>query len=146
MKTKTELSFSLKSEPKQLLAYQKRELKQLLAYYMDIDRDDCDSRDEYLEERKEACEDILAYCSKHNIHVDDRDIDTLQELAYSPNQLRFIEDALNHGLKVRYGYSGRGMYGDTCPAVHVEFYNDLETSANTRIDSLGLGFVIYAQH
>ncbi len=61
------------------------------------------------------------------------------------NQELFIHDAESDGLKI-HEYTGRGMYGVYCPAVHVEdAVNDLTTRAKVQIDNLGKGFVIYCQ-
>lgn len=41
----------------------------------------------------------------------------LMEVVYRPDQLKFIRKAKREGFKVRFDYSGRGMFGRTCPAV-----------------------------
>jgi hypothetical protein len=58
---------------------------------------------------------------------------------------RICKDEL--GLEVR-PYSGRGMYGRSCPAVEVddeEGYQDLiiATGMRLKIDNLGLGYIVY---
>lgn len=63
----------------------------------------------------------------------------------SENQLRFCIDADEQGFELSYTYSGRGMFGKTCPSVKAENEAELETSAKTKEDSLGLGIIIYAQ-
>lgn len=68
------------------------------------------------------------------------------DLIYSKNQLQFIEDAQDASLDIDYSYSGRGMYGDSCPAVRVDYVGDFDTSANVHVDSMGLGVVIYARY
>jgi hypothetical protein len=73
-------------------------------------------------------------------------IQDLPKLIYTKNQLLFIEDAEDAGLEIKYGYSGRGMFGDVCPAVHCDSHNDITTKAKTCIDGMGLGIVIYAQN
>lgn len=70
----------------------------------------------------------------------------LPELIYSKNQLQFIADAEEANMVIDYGYSGRGMFGDYCPAVRCNSHNDFHTKAKTQIDSMGLGIVIYAQY
>ncbi len=63
----------------------------------------------------------------------------------SHNQIRFIKDAMAQGLEVRYNYSGRGMDGRMCPAVHIgQCGDELETSADFNRDSMGMGKVLYA--
>lgn len=57
----------------------------------------------------------------------------------------FIREARAHGYKVR-PYSGRGMFGVFCPAIHID--NELEASffTNTPIlDTQGLGYVAYCR-
>jgi len=63
----------------------------------------------------------------------------------SENQKRFIEDAEDFGLEVNYTYSGRGMFGDQCPAVEIDHAGDFGTKARTETDTMGLGYVIYAR-
>ncbi len=62
----------------------------------------------------------------------------------TPNQQRFVRDAEDQGFDVDYGYSGRFMYGQTCPAVRVDSVGEFGTKAATRWDNMGLGFVVYA--
>ena len=64
----------------------------------------------------------------------------------SDNQQQFVQDALDQGLEVDYGYSGRGMYGATCPAVRVKNIFSFNTSAGAKSDQMGKGYVIYAQY
>lgn len=118
----------------------KKQLKELYAYYKSIKREDYDDRDEFRNDYKEAFADLTKAMDEHGI-ADEYD---LLKIIYSPNQLQFIEDAESECLEVDYTYSGRCMYGDTCPAVRVDSHNDLKTKANTSIDSMGLGKVIYA--
>lgn len=59
------------------------------------------------------------------------------------NQRVFVEDAEAEGLEVDYDYSGRGMYGRTCPAVRLKQYESFETSADCSQDSMGMGTVMY---
>jgi hypothetical protein len=73
-------------------------------------------------------------------------IPTIPELAYSENQLKFIEEADEQGLDIDYDYSGRGMYGDSCPSVTVEHTSDFKVTANYRTDSMGMDVVMYAQY
>ncbi len=62
----------------------------------------------------------------------------------SDNQKAFIRAAKRAGLKV-FDYSGRGMFGDKCPAVQVDHAGQFGTRAKVKTDSLGRGIVIYAQ-
>lgn len=65
---------------------------------------------------------------------------------YTTNQKRFIKIAEKSGLEIDYGYSGRGMYGKTCPAVRVDSLSEWEGNPHKfQIDNMGLGYVIYAQ-
>jgi hypothetical protein len=63
----------------------------------------------------------------------------------SINQLRFVKDAYRAGLQVNFNYSGRGMFGGTCPAVVVEDITDFSTIANVRTDNMGHDYVVYAR-
>jgi hypothetical protein len=63
----------------------------------------------------------------------------------SKNQKTFVRSAKRAGLEV-FEYSGRGMYGKTCPAVLVSRFEKLKTRAITKTDSLGLDLVVYAQN
>lgn len=63
----------------------------------------------------------------------------------SENQKRFVEDAMSQGYEV-YDYSGRGMFGETCPAITVECLDDLKTTANYYTDNMGLDYVLYARN
>ncbi len=67
----------------------------------------------------------------------------MPEKKLSANQKKFVRQAENAGLEVDFGYSGRGMYGETCPAVRVDYSDDFKTTANTCSDSMGRGIVIY---
>ena len=58
---------------------------------------------------------------------------------------KFIADALESGLKVSYDYSGRGMFGDICPAVYVEEMNDLQTDTKPAWDNMGFDYVLYVK-
>ena len=69
----------------------------------------------------------------------------LMKQFYSENQLKFIKSALRQKIDIRYDYSGRGMYGDVCPAVVCKWRDDFKTTAKTITDSMGLDVVIYAQ-
>lgn len=114
----------------------KKELRKLLANLSWICRSDFDSRQDYM---KEIDAEIIQPSGL-------ADLDTIMEAAYSPNQLQFIADAKACGLEVDHSYSGRGMYGDCCPAVRVEYMSELTTTANWTHDNMGRGWVMYAQY
>ena len=59
------------------------------------------------------------------------------------NQKQFIKDASRQGYTVDYDYSGRGMYGRTCPSVNIDRIGEFGTKAKTQSDNMGMGFVIY---
>jgi hypothetical protein len=59
----------------------------------------------------------------------------------SDNQVEFCLDADDANLDIEYDYSGRYMYGKTCPAV----YDDVPTMASVAKDSMGRGIVTYAR-
>jgi hypothetical protein len=75
------------------------------------------------------------------------------------NQHAFIEFAEKRGLEIR-TYSGRGMYGDTCPAFEVdtpwdedprillcEAREELDARAiSYSTDALGRGAILYAEN
>ena len=60
------------------------------------------------------------------------------------NQKQFFIEALRSGLDVDFTYSGKHMYGRTCPAVFVDNFHELKTGAVVCVDNLGLGYVVYA--
>ncbi len=63
------------------------------------------------------------------------------------NQKLFVSDASDQGFDVDYFYSGRGMYGKTCPSIIEERHGDrFGTKANTQSDSMGMDTVIYARY
>ena len=114
-----------------LTSSEKQDLRKWYAYYKSA---------ETRREQLEVSSDFQKEFSHLELNIFD-----LPEHIYSSNQLIFIEDAENKGYEIDYGYSGRGMYGDVCPCIHCESHNDLKTTADTRMDSMGLGIVIYAQ-
>lgn len=61
----------------------------------------------------------------------------------SDNQKVFVIDAEHQEFKVDHGYSGRNMYGKTCPAVRVDGIGDFRTMAQYSSDNMGKGYVIY---
>jgi hypothetical protein len=99
---------------------------------------DFDNRVEYLTERLALQTEINALFEVMLIDV--------PEMIYSKNQLQFIDDAQNCGLDIDYGYSGRGMFGDTCPAVRIDHPSEITTKAQWVMDNMGLGVVVYAQN
>lgn len=133
MTTKIELTYA-----------EKKALRELYGQYKSITRDDCESREEYIDARQQM---LNLYAEKYPqlIEAGIGMID-LPELIYSKNQLIFINDAEEAEGKLHYDYSGRGMYGDHCPALYCDSHNDITTKAKTKIDSMGLGIVIYAEY
>lgn len=117
----------------------KKLLRSRYAWLKSLDRDDFDSREEFVTQRDAMREEIKALFAVQSINE-------IPEIIYSINQLQFIEDAENCGLDVDYGYSGRGMYGNTCPAVRLDHPNEITTTAKWQMDSMGLGVVVYAQN
>lgn len=68
-------------------------------------------------------------------------------MAYSKTQLKFIRAVKKAGLKLYLDYSGRGMFGDKCPAVNVDDLSEFPGNPhNYKIDNMGLGYVVYAQY
>lgn len=63
----------------------------------------------------------------------------------SSNQRLFVEDMEREGFEIDYCYSGRGMFGENCPAVKTDKVN-LPTKANLFSDSLGHRTVFYARY
>ena len=68
----------------------------------------------------------------------------LDPSTFSANQKLFVRAAERAGLDVM-SYSGRGMFGDVCPAVSVRSASDFRTRAKVTTDSLGMGVVVYAR-
>jgi len=66
----------------------------------------------------------------------------LSLLGLSDNQIRFIMAAWERDFIV-YPYSGRGMYGECCPAVTSD---NLPFKANVLTDNMGLSYVFYARY
>lgn len=73
-------------------------------------------------------------------------IENLDELVYSENQLKFIDEMLSEWRDIDYLYSGRGMYGDVCPAVRINDGSEPEIEADVCRDSMGMGYVLYARY
>lgn len=68
------------------------------------------------------------------------------EIKLSANQKKFVKSAEKAGLDVDYSYSGRFMYGKTCPAVRVSYLEQWPGNPNKySIDNMGKGYVIYAR-
>lgn len=70
----------------------------------------------------------------------------MSEKELSENQELFVRDAEDQGFEVDYSYSGRCMYGETCPSVRVDSIGEFGTKAATRSDNMSLGYVIYCPH
>jgi hypothetical protein len=117
----------------------KKKGKQLYSFYMSTQRSDFETREEYIQEKKEIASELKALIGIE--YVEDAEV-----LLYSENQLKFISDARENGYDVMLDYSGRGMYGETCPAVHLDRGENMRTMAKYQMDSMGLGSVAYAQY
>jgi hypothetical protein len=65
--------------------------------------------------------------------------------ALSKNQQKFVFDAEDQGFDVDYEYSGRSMFGRTCPSIQVGGMGQFATKAVVCWDNMGKGFVIYAK-
>jgi len=79
--------------------------------------------------------------------IDNEDMEEEAKVNMSDNQKLFVSDAEEQGFNVDYSYSGRGMYGKTCPSIIQERGGDrFGTKARTQEDSMGMDTVIYAQY
>ena len=59
------------------------------------------------------------------------------------NQYKFVKDVENQGFEIYFTYSGRGMYGEKCPAVDLHPIERLMTDAEYYQDSMGRDTVLY---
>lgn len=116
----------------------KKALRSRYAWLKGLRLRDFDSRAEYNFERERLKTELKALFNLETVSE-------IAEMIYSKNQLQFIEDAENCGLDIDYGYSGRGMYGDTCPAVRIDHPSEITTTAKWVMDGMGLGVVVYAE-
>ncbi len=65
----------------------------------------------------------------------------------SAKQKKFVKECEKAGLKVYYTYSGRGMFGRTCPAVNLDHASEFPSNpAKYSMDSMGLGVVVYCSN
>ena len=79
--------------------------------------------------------------------IDNEDMEAEAKANLSDNQKLFVEDATEQGFDVDYSYSGRGMYGKTCPSIIEERDGSrFGTKARVSEDSMGRDTVIYARH
>lgn len=62
----------------------------------------------------------------------------------SENQKKFVRKAKREGYHIRWDYSGRGMFGDKCPAVVAPWGAFSYKGAST--DNMGRDMVIYVPH
>ena len=60
-------------------------------------------------------------------------------------QKKFVAAAKRSGLgdNIYYTYSGRCMYGRSCPAVNVDYVDDFKGWKKYNTDQMGRGMVIY---
>lgn len=68
------------------------------------------------------------------------------KMKLSENQKLFVHDAENQDFEVDYTYSGRFMYGETCPSIIVSGMGEFGTKAETSWDNMALDFVVYARN
>lgn len=117
----------------------KKLLRSRYAWLKGLRLRDFDNRAEYNFERERLKTELKALFNLETVSE-------IAEIIYSKNQLKFIKDAENCGLDIDYGYSGRGMFGDTCPAVRIDHPSEITTKAKWVMDGMGLGVVVYAQN
>lgn len=118
-------------------------LRRAYGMYKDLNRSDYSDFDEYKEDKKFYFDELAKVIGDTGLNID---LYNIEEYIYSKNQLKFIEDAECGNGDLHYGYSGRGMFGDVCPALYCDSHNDITTKARTQMDSMGKGVVIYAQN
>lgn len=123
---------------------QKKQLRELYGRYKSIKRKDYETREETIQARMEVKQEYTDSFSE--LKAAEISINDLPEYIYSKNQLLFIEDCEEQGLDVDFSYSGRGMFGNCCPAVRVYSHNDIKTKADTTMDSMGKGLVVYCEN
>ena len=66
----------------------------------------------------------------------------LNEVCFTDTQVRFIEDFKKAG-KLWFMYCGRNMFGDYCPAVLVDNFNEIVSKVKYNWDNKGEQFIIY---
>ena len=69
-----------------------------------------------------------------------------QKQELSKNQQMFVRACKRAGHKVYYTYSGRGMFGRTCPAANIPQYVSFVTRAKCVWDNMGMDMVVYAPY
>jgi hypothetical protein len=131
----------------ELTSREKSELRKIYADYQNIRENKYEMFDT-IEEKKDMLTEISINYEKVFPKLKEKGvgINGLPKHIYSKNQLQFIKDAEQTEFDVDYSYSGRGMFGDVCPCIRCDSHNDLKTKANTVMDSMGKGIVIYAQY
>ena len=78
----------------------------------------------------------------------EEDPETIEQDVYciynnlSKDQVKFAEKAIKDEYEVDFFYSGRGMFGAFCPAVHIDDAAEWGYPG-AQIDQMGLGHVIY---
>lgn len=94
----------------QELSYeQKKQLRNLYGEYKELNPSEYESRQDYLADRTEIWNEILAICPELTK-------DNIQSIIYSKRQQKFIDNFLGFD-GFRWDYGGRFMYGDKCPAI-----------------------------
>jgi hypothetical protein len=75
-----------------------------------------------------------------------RDFEEAAGYKLSDNQVKFCQEAEDDVQDIDYTYSGRGMYGNKCPAVRIgRDDDDFKSTAKTQTDGMGTEHIIYAQ-
>lgn len=67
------------------------------------------------------------------------------EKSLSERQKEFISKAIDKGFEIK-EYSGRGMFGEYCPSISVDYLSDFKEYEDYWWDNLGLGYVIYCRN
>lgn len=127
-------------ELQQLNSQQKKELRILYARYKELDRSEYERTEqglqEYIADGKEIWGEIQTI-------YPDVTFANIERRIYSERQLKFIKK-YEGADNFRWGYGGRFMYGDKCPAVVVDYPSKKEMN-KWEYDSMGCSTVLYAK-
>lgn len=74
------------------------------------------------------------------------DVDDIAANIWTANQLKFVRECEEEGHEIDWTYSGRGMFGEICPAVRCDSESEIQTTAKYLTDGMGLGIVCYARY
>ncbi len=120
-----------------------------------------ETKEQFIELLKEGLkqveenDDYIAHRIGDKNLIDGEIIDTEEQKSYwekqseyplSNNQIQFCVDAEEQGMDINFAYSGRGMFGKTCPAVSVDDREDFSSESKKKFDGMGRGYVVYAQY